>query len=75
MFCKETCRKFIESANIAPGETYDCLKTQTERNTVIIVISGCVKVVEYLFISAERYFFSKVLRVGSRIKDTSEMFK
>ena len=72
VFCK-TWQKFIESSHVTPGKMYDLVKTQKVNNPVRVITSGCGTAIENLSIFVERCLYPEVLKIESKIQDTSEM--
>ena len=52
---------------------YGLVKTLKAANPVRVIISGCGTAVENLSIFVEKCLFSEVLKMESRVQDTSEM--
>ena len=52
---------------------YDLVKTDKDNNLACVITSGCGTAVENLSIFVERCLYPKVLKIESRIQDTSEM--
>ena len=72
VLCK-TQQRFIEPLHVAPGKMHGLLKAHEDNNPVRIITSGCGTAVENLSIFVERYLHPEVLKIESRIQDTSEM--
>ena len=53
---------------------YGLVKTHKVNNPVRVITSGCGTAVENLSIFVERCLYPEVLKIESRIQDTSEMF-
>ena len=62
--------KYIEPSFVAPGKMYGLVKTHKEDNPVT---SRCGTAVENLSIFVEKCLFPEVLKIESRVQDTSEM--
>ena len=62
--------KYIEPSFVAPGKMYGLVKTHKEDNPVT---SRCGTAVENLSIFVEKCLFPEVLKIKSRVQDTSEM--
>ena len=65
--------KFIEPSVVAPGKMYGLIKTHKVDNPVRVITSGCGTAVENLSIFVEKCLFPEVLKIESRVQDTSEM--
>ena len=65
--------KFIEPSFVAPGLMYGLVKTHKADNPVRVITSGCGTAVENLSIFVEKCLFPEVLKIESRVQDTSEM--
>ena len=52
---------------------YGLVKTHKVNNPVRVITTGCGTAVENLSIFVERYLYVEVLKIESRIQDTSEM--
>ena len=52
---------------------YGLVKTHKVNNPVRVITTGCGTAVENLSIFVERYLYAEVLKIESRIQDTSEM--
>ena len=65
--------KFIEPSFVAPGKMYGLVKTHKADNPVRVITSGCGTAVENLSIFVEKCLFPEVLKIESRVQDTSEM--
>ena len=66
------CR-FIETSQANPGKMYGLIKTHNVGNPVRVITNGCRAAIENLAICVEKYLYSEVLKIESRVKDTSEM--
>ena len=65
--------KYIEPSFVAPGKMYGLVKTHKADNPVRVITSGCGTAVENLSIFVEKCLFPEVLKIESRVQDTSEM--
>ena len=65
--------KFIETSFAAPGKMYGLAKTHRADHPVKVITSGCGTAVENLSIFVEKCLFPEVLKIKSRVQDTSEM--
>ena len=65
--------KFIETSFAAPGKMYGLAKTHRADHPVKVITSGCGTAVENLSIFVEKCLFPEVLKIESRVQDTSEM--
>ena len=65
--------KFIEPSVVAPGKMYGLIKTHKADNPVRSITNGCGTAVENLSIFVEKCLFPEVLKIESRVRDTSEM--
>ena len=72
VLCK-TWQKFIESSHADPEEMYGLVKIDKDNNPACVITSGCGTAVENLSIFVERCLYPEVLKIESRIQDTSEM--
>ena len=72
VLCK-TWQKFIEPSHVTPRKMYGLVKTHKVNNPVRVITTGCGTAVENLSIFVERYLYVEVLKIESRIQDTSEM--
>ena len=52
---------------------YGLVKTHKVNNPVRVITTGCGTAVENFSIFVERYLYAEVLKIESRIQDTSEM--
>ena len=52
---------------------YELIKTQKENNPARVITSGYATAIEFLSIFVEKYSYTEVDKVNSRIKDTSDM--
>ena len=52
---------------------YGLVKTHKVVNPIRVIISGCGKAIEKLSIFVEKCLYSEVLKIESRVKDTSEI--
>ena len=52
---------------------YGLVKTDKDNNPAWVITSGCGTAVENLSIFVERCLYPEVLKIESRIQDTSEM--
>ena len=52
---------------------YDLFKTHETDNLIVVVTSGCGTAVENLSIFVEKCLFPEVLKIESRVQDTSKM--
>ena len=52
---------------------YGLVKTHKADHTVSVIASGCGTVVENLSISVKKCLFPEILKIKSRVQDTSEM--
>ena len=66
------CR-FIETSHANPGKMYGLVKTHKVGNPVRVITSGCGTAIENFSIFVEKCLYSEVLKIESRVKDTSEM--
>ena len=66
------CR-FIETSHVNPGKMYGLIKTHNVGNPVRVITNGCRAAIENLAICVEKCLYSEVLKIESRVKDTSEM--
>ena len=65
--------KFIQPSFVAPGKMYGLVKTHKADNPVRVITSGCGIAVENLSKFAEKCLFPEVLKIETRVQDTSEM--
>ena len=65
--------KYIRSSQAKPGSMYELIKTQKENNPARVITSGYATAIEFLSIFVEKYSYTEVDKVNSRIKDTSDM--
>ena len=72
VLCK-SWEKFAEPSQVTPRKMYGLAKTHKVNNPVRVITSGCRLAVENLSIFVERCLYSEVLKIKSRIQDTSEM--
>ena len=63
--------KFIEPSVVASGRMYGLTKTHKVDNPVRVITSGCGTAVESLSIFVEKCLFLEVLKIESRVQDTS----
>ena len=63
----------IEPSFVAPGKMYGLVKTHKADNPIRAITSGCGTAVENLSIFAEKCLFPELLKIESRVQDTSEM--
>ena len=64
--------KFIEPSVVAPGKMYGLIKTHKVDNPVRVITSGCGTAVENLLIFVEKCLFPEVLKIETRVQNTSE---
>ena len=72
VLCK-TWQKFIEPSHVTPGKMCGLVKTHKVNNLVRVITSDYATAVENLSIFVERCLYPEVLKIKSRIQDTSEM--
>ena len=72
VLCK-TWQKFIEPSHADPEEIYGLVKTDKDNTPACVITSSCGTAVENLSIFVERCLYPEVLKIESRIQDTSEM--
>ena len=65
--------KLIEPSFVAPGKMYGLVKTHKADNPVRVITSGCGIAVENLSKFVEKCLFPEVLKIETRVQDTSEM--
>ena len=65
--------RFIEASNENPGKIYGLIKTRKIGIPVRVITSGCGTAIGNLSIFVEKCFYSEVLNIESRVKDTSEV--
>ena len=65
--------KFIEPSFVVPGKMHGLVKTHKADNPVRVITSGCGTAVENLSILVEKYLFPELLKIESKVQDTSEM--
>ena len=66
---------FIEISHVNPGKMYGLIKTHKVGKPVRVITNGCGTAIENLPIFVEKCLYSEVLKIESRVKDTSEMLK
>ena len=65
--------RFIETSHANPGKMYVLIKTHKVGNLVRLITSGCGTVIACLYIFVEKCLYSEILKIESRVKDSSEM--
>ena len=65
--------KFIEPSVVTPGKMYGLIKTDKADNPIRVITSRCETAVENLSIFVEKCLFPEVLKIESRVQDTSLM--
>ena len=63
----------MEPSHVPPGKMYGLVKTHKLNNPVKVIAGGCGTAVENLPIFVERCLYPEVLKIDSRIQDTSEI--
>ena len=66
------CR-FVEISPANPGKMYCLIKTHKVGNPFRVITSICGTAIENVSIFVEKCLYSEVLKIESRVKDTSEM--
>ena len=66
---------FIEISHVNPGKMYDLIKTHKVGKPVRVITNSCGTAIENLSLFVEKCLYSEVLKIESRVKDTSEMLK
>ena len=66
------CR-FVEISPANPGKMYCLIKTHKVGNPFGVITSVCGTAIENVSIFVEKCLYSEVLKIESRVKDTSEM--
>ena len=69
----ESWSKFTEPSVVAPEKMYGLIKTHEVDNPLRVISSGCGTAVESLSIFVEKCLFLEVLKIESRVQDTSQM--
>ena len=72
-FFDKSWSKFIEPSFVVPGKMHGLVKTHKADNPVRVITSGCGTAVENLSILVEKYLFPELLKIESKVQDTSEM--
>ena len=65
--------KYIRSPHAKPGAMYGLIKSHKENNPARVINSGCGTTIGFLSIFVEKYLYKEVVKINSRIKDTSDM--
>ena len=65
--------KYIRSSHVKPSSMYGLIKTHKENNPARVITSGCGTAIEFLSMFVEKYLYKKVVKINSKIKDTSDM--
>ena len=63
--------KFIEPSVVTPGKMYGLIKTHKADSPIRVITSRCGTAVENLSIFVEKCLFPEVLKIESRVQDTS----